>query len=30
MNYVFQEIKNVKTNSTYGYEALIRPENGAI
>lgn len=28
MNYVFQEIKNVKTNSTYGYEALIRPENG--
>ena len=28
MNYVFQEIKNVKTNSTYGYEALLRPENG--
>ncbi len=28
MNYVFQEIKNVKTNSTYGYEALIRADNG--
>lgn len=28
MPYVFQEIKNVKTNSTYGYEALLRPENG--
>lgn len=28
MNYVFQEIRSVKTNSTYGYEALLRPENG--
>ncbi len=28
MNYVFQEIKNVKTKSTYGYEALMRPDNG--
>ena len=28
LNYVFQEIKNVKANATYGYEALLRPENG--
>ncbi len=28
MNYVFQEIRNVRTKSVYGYEALIRPENG--
>lgn len=26
--YVFQEIRNVKTNSIFGYEALLRPENG--
>ncbi|MCR4618521.1 MAG: EAL domain-containing protein, partial [Lachnospiraceae bacterium] len=28
LNYVFQEIRNVKTNATYGYEALMRPDNG--
>ncbi len=28
MNYVFQEIKGVKSNSTFGYEALLRPDNG--
>lgn len=26
--YVFQEIRNVKTNSIFGYEALLRPEDG--
>lgn len=26
--YVFQEIQNVKTKSVFGYEALLRPENG--
>lgn len=25
--YVFQEIRNIHTNSVFGYEALIRPEN---
>lgn len=28
MPYVFQAIQNVKTKSTYGYEALLRPEDG--
>jgi len=26
--YVFQEIRNVRTNSIFGYEALLRPDNG--
>ena len=28
MPYVFQEIRNVRTNSIFGYEALLRPEGG--